>query len=107
MPHHQVIPVALKSVMNMSFSVNRKDFVRYLLITTQGTTKNNTAAAADTLAINSRVAGVIHPRLPIRRITVILGQQQIVLLSSGLTGQIGGPLNHLGDDNLSDFPYLF
>lgn len=59
--------------MNLSFSVNRKDFVRYLVLTTQGVTRNQTFAAADTLAEKTRIAGVIHPRLPIRRLTVILG----------------------------------
>jgi hypothetical protein len=43
------------------------------------------------------MTGVIKPRMPIRRLTLVLGQQQIVLNTQKLRA--------FGDINMSDLPY--
>jgi hypothetical protein len=77
---------------------------KFLLFTVQGRSANTAADAAHTTNVQNRFSGVFKPRLPIQRLQIVLGEQQIQLVGSG-----GGP--NLGqvisDVNLSDFPFLF
>lgn len=83
--------------MNFQMSISREDKVRALVLALQGTAGATDLEFNHTTNDVNRASAILLPRLCIKRITVVLGQQQIVINS---TKQ--GDIEEL---NLSDVPF--
>jgi hypothetical protein len=60
--------------MNFQFSVNKKDYIKYLVL--QPVVSGNAAngpAVENHLGTKNVISGVLRPQLPVRRIQITLG----------------------------------